>query len=131
MVLGGQKKISTSCQRTWQMWDQTLKPLKTDGTIAGVHDQHLAAAIELAANVGAAKRARHGDGKVDGDLSVAGMHVEIGRKIFRQPQSYVAVTCIDAPATRHFRSRTGVGLNAAIVCLKIEAVPAAGCPNVA
>ncbi len=54
------------------------EPLEPDGAIAGVHDEHLAATVELAANIGAAERAGRSDGKVDGDLAVACVDVNIG-----------------------------------------------------
>src|SRR5437762_1234653 len=102
-----------------------LEPVETNRTIARANHERLAAAIEFAANVGTTEGSRGGNRKVNRDLSIAGVRIQVGRKTFRKAQSDRTVASMDPPRTRHFRSRPRFGLDASVAGFKAQPLPAA------
>src|SRR5713101_8645085 len=101
----GRDLLATNCEQTIISWSGAAK---SDGAVAGVNAEGLAAAIELTLNVRAADAALDGDGEGDVYVAVAGRRVEVGLEALREGELNAAVASADAPG----RSHPGAGMDA-------------------
>src|SRR6266849_2797844 len=103
------------------MW-RFLALAQSNGSVAGMNGQRLAAAIHLAVDLRIAERALDGYRNAQADVPVSGAGINIGLKIRWQHEVHASVTCANRPAGSHFRTRQDARIYAAVPRLHVQRV---------
>src|SRR5437763_125993 len=101
-----------------------LRFFQPDRSVPSVNPKQVAAAVQLSTNVVAAELSFHGQGQIDGYMTVTGFQIYVRRKLVWKLDGDIPIAGAKAPRGSQRRTRSGTRVNAPVAGRDIHLIEA-------